>query len=266
MSPSGVPVRTASAAFALPLEGLRLLGRERSLWKWAAVPFALCLAALVLTVLALVEWADVLWVLCTGWLPALAVDAWYEWLWLGPLKLLLGLVGAVLFVGACGVALVAAWLAAGVLAAPFHDVLSRRVEALVTGGLLDRSAPGLAGALREGGRAVLEELRRLVFFLGVQALIAFLGFAIPGAQVLVPPAMLLFTVLFLPLDYASYTLDRRRVGFAGKRRWVMAHRSAMLGFGLAAFLTFLVPGLNFAAMPVLVVSGTLLALRTPLPD
>lgn len=265
MSASGAPLRAASGAFALPLEGLRLLGRERSLWKWAAVPFALCLVALVLGVLALVQWADVLWALCAGWLPSPAVDVWYEWVWLGPLKLLLGLVGVVLFVGACGVALVAAWLVAGVAAAPFHDVLSRRVEALVTGDVIDRSAPGLAGALREGGRAVLQELRRLVFFLGVQALIVFLGFAIPGAQVLVPPAMLLFTVLFLPLDYASYTLDRRRVAFAGKRRWVLANRGAMLGFGLAAFLTFLVPGLNFVAMPVLVVAGTLLALRTPLP-
>jgi uncharacterized protein involved in cysteine biosynthesis len=40
----------------------------------------------------------------------------------------------------------------------------------------------------------------------------------------------------------------------------------MVGFGVAAFATFAIPGLNFLAMPVLVVSGTLLALRTPLPE
>ena len=35
----------------------------------------------------------------------------------------------------------------------------------------------------------------------------------------------------------------------------------MVGFGAAAFASFAVPGLNFLAMPVLVVAGTLLALR-----
>ena len=37
----------------------------------------------------------------------------------------------------------------------------------------------------------------------------------------------------------------------------------MLGYGSAAFLTCLIPGLNLLAMPVLVVGGTLLALRHP---
>ena len=51
------------------------------------------------------------------------------------------------------------------------------------------------------------------------------------------------------------------VVFAERRRWLWRRRSATLGFGLAAFLTCLVPGLNFLAMPVLVVAGTLLVLR-----
>jgi uncharacterized protein involved in cysteine biosynthesis len=75
--------------------------------------------------------------------------------------------------------------------------------------------------------------------------------------------MVIVTLLFLPLDYASYTLDRRRVRFRDKRRWILGHGPAMLGFGAGAFLTLLVPGLNFLAMPGLVVSGTLLALRYP---
>jgi len=37
----------------------------------------------------------------------------------------------------------------------------------------------------------------------------------------------------------------------------------MAGFGSGAYLAFLVPGLNFLAMPLLVVTGTLLALRYP---
>ena len=133
----------------------------------------------------------------------------------------------------------------------------------MTGRVEEVGDGGLAGVLREAGRAVLEELRRAVFFLGVQAAILAGGILVPGGQLVAPAAMTGFAIWFLPLDYASYALDRRRVPFAERRRWVVAHRNPMLGFGGAAFLTFLVPGLNFLAMPWLVVSGTLLALRSP---
>ena len=69
--------------------------------------------------------------------------------------------------------------------------------------------------------------------------------------------------LALPLDYASYTLDRRRLTFAEKRQWVFERIPTMVGFGSGAFLVCLVPGFNFVAMPVLVVSGTLLCLAQP---
>ena len=39
----------------------------------------------------------------------------------------------------------------------------------------------------------------------------------------------------------------------------------MAGFGLAAFGSCLVPGLNFLMVPVFVTGGTLLALRYPTP-
>ena len=68
-------------------------------------------------------------------------------------------------------------------------------------------------------------------------------------------------VFFLPLDYASYALDRRRLSCREKRLWLMANKPAVVGFGVAAFLTCLVPGLNFVAMPLLVAGGTLLAVR-----
>ena len=45
------------------------------------------------------------------------------------------------------------------------------------------------------------------------------------------PAILAFTIFFLPLDYASYTLDRRRLGFRDKRRWLLANKGATVGFG-----------------------------------
>jgi uncharacterized protein involved in cysteine biosynthesis len=246
------------------VEGLGFLRRERSLWKLASVPFLLCAVALLGTLSGVALSAGELHAFSSGWLPTLEADAWYTWLWVGPGRVLLWLAGMLLFAGLVGVMLVVALLVANLLASPFLDALSRRVEALVTGRAEESPDEGWLAPLREGGRAALEEARRTGFFVAVQLGLFLVGL-LPGGQLVAAPAMVLVAVLFLPLDYASYTLDRRRLPFREKRRWVLARIPLMLGYGGAAFLTCLVPGLNLLAMPVLVVGGTLLALRHP-PD
>lgn len=251
------PPASLLAGLRLPGEALGLLWRERSLWPWAGVPFLLSLAAFAAAVsLVAAHTAEIhAWV--TDWLPVLGAERWYEWVWIGPLKLLWAALGALFFLAVAGVALVGAYLLASLLASPFHDLLSRRVEQIVTGTVREESR----GLVRDALRALGQELRRLVFYLALTLPLLAAGLLLPGAQILTAPALLAFTVLFLPLDYSSYTLDRRGVSFAEKRRWLVAHARPVAGFGSAAFLTCLVPGLNFVAMPILVVAGTLLALR-----
>jgi CysZ protein len=226
------------------------------------VPLLLCAVALLATFAGVVTHAGELYAFASGWLPSLEADAWYAWLWVAPARLVLWLVGLLLFAGLAGVIMVAALLIANLLASPFLDALARRVEALVTGETVEDTAEGWLAPVREGGRAALEELRRMGFFVAVQLGLLLVGL-LPGGQVVAAPAMVLVAVLFLPLDYASYTLDRRRVPFREKRRWILARIPLMLGYGSAAFMTCLIPGLNLLAMPVLVVGGTLLALRHP---
>lgn len=259
-SPGRGDVSEALRSFLLPLAGLRLLARERSLRRLALVPLLLSLVALAAAGGALVAFAGEIHAWAASWFPPLAAGEWYTWLWVGPLRLLAWLAAKLLFVAVAAVALVATLLVAGVAAAPFHDELSRRVERLVTGAVHDEAEPGLSGVLRDGGRALRQELLRLLYFAGVWAALLSLGVLVPGGQLVAPVLGMLFTLLFLPLDYASYTLDRRRLSFAAKRRWVRGHLGASLGFGGAAFLLSAVPGLNALAMPVLVVAGTLLAL------
>ena len=221
----------------------------------------LSLAAFAAAIAFVVSYAGEIHAGVTGWMPTIEAAHGYAWLWVGPAQLAFAVIGALLFLVVAGACLVAAYFVAGLLASPFHDALSLRVERIVTGTGVDDTGSGLLGVLREGGRALREELRRVAFYLSVIGTLAGLGFLIPGAHVVTGPLILGFTILFLPLDYASYALDRRRLSFAGKRRWVGSDVPVMLGFGSAAFLTHLVPGLNFVAMPVLVVGGTLLVLR-----
>jgi CysZ protein len=113
------------------------------------------------------------------------------------------------------------------------------------------------------GRSLASEAQRLLFLAGGWALLFFLGVVIPGGQLVTAPLTVAFTVAFLPLEYTGHVLDRRRISFRERRAWLGSQRPRMLGFGLAAFLTLMVPGLNFLVLPALVVAGTLLAVRYP---
>ena len=112
--------------------------------------------------------------------------------------------------------------------------------------------------LKQRGELVTrEELRRSVFFLLLQGTIVVVALVVPGGQVVAAPALVLVTMLFLPLSYAAYTLDRRAVPFATRRRWVVEQAPRMLGYGGTAFLAFLIPGVNFLFLPVLEPEHTL---------
>jgi len=252
---------TLLSGFRLPFEALGVLRRERRLWPLALLPVLLSLAAFGVSIGLVAANAAEIYGWATDWLPSLSAEHWYEWIWVGPARVALAALGAGLFLGLVGACLVATYLVASVLASPIHDALAARVEQILTGAVVEEGAGGVRALMREGARSMREELKRTLFFLGLSLPLIAVGLLVPGAQLVTGPTLLGITILFLPLDYSSYTLDRRRVSFEAKRRWLFAHRSVMLGFGGAAFMTFSIPGLNFLAMPVLVVAGTLLALR-----
>ncbi len=247
--------------FQLPLEGGRLLLSEKRLWALAAAPIGFSLLAFAAAASLLVAYAGDLYAWATLWMPTPEAASWVAWLWVGPAKAALAILGALIFALVAGFGLLVSFLAANVLASPFLDVLASRVELIVTGAVEEDAATGLIGTGADALRSLLEELRRVIFFLVVVGSLVLLGFLIPGAHLLTGPSIVVFAIFFLPLDYASYTLDRRRYSFRQKRIWLMTNKPAAVGFGGAAFLICWIPGLNFLAMPLLVAGGTLLAIR-----
>ena len=64
----------------------------------------------------------------TAWMPLLEVDRWYQWIWLGPAKAALALVGWLMFLAVAAFAFVLAMLAANLVSSPLLDLLAQRVE------------------------------------------------------------------------------------------------------------------------------------------
>jgi CysZ protein len=240
---------------------LGLLRRERSLWPYCALPFALNLLLFGTALAVFTSYYPTLTDSISSVLTLSDPEAWYEWLWVGPVRALAWLVRWLLIAVVAFIVYLLFTVVGSVIAAPFLEILSQRVERLCTGQVVEAKA----GMARASLRAVVEDAKRTCFFLAGQLLILFLGL-VPGLQPVAALGALLFTALFLPLDYTSYLLDRRGVRFRSKRAWLWQNRRPMLGFGLAGLVTFLIPGLNFVCLPLLVTAGTTLALELPPPD
>jgi CysZ protein len=258
-------VRGVVGGVRLLFSGMRLLFSQPRLWALASVPLALSMVAVFGAGFAIHSNAGAIHEFLTAWLPAFEVTAWYTWIWMGPARLIAWLMGGLLFAMFVAASLLLSLLVSNVLSAPFLDALSLRTEAIESGEALPESDGGLRALLSETRRSMANELQRALFFIGVWLLIALGGVLIPGGAILAPPLLMAFTAIFLPLDYAGYSLDRRHVSFAGRRNWIRANLATMIGFGGAALAISLVPGLNFLLLPTLVIAGTLLALRCP-PD
>jgi CysZ protein len=236
-----------------------MLRHERALWPWALVPFVLNLVAFGLAAAAFWANLDALAGPLQRFLAVPTPEHWYGYLLAAPLWLLASLVKLVLVV-AFGVALYFAFTAiGGVIAAPFLDVLSERVEELARG-RLPPQAPGLAALARRSLRSVFEEGKRVGFLLALQAVLLLVGL-VPGLQPFAAAASLAVAVLFLPLVYTGFALDRRGIRFADRRRWVFAHPLESAAFGGFALALFVVPGLSFFCLPWLVTAGTLFVLE-----
>jgi len=256
----GRTIRAVLRGGAAVFSAVPFLWRRPRLWLLCAAP---ALTAAVVFSLATAAFFAYAFDPLTGWLTSsFAVDppaAWYQWLWVGPAQALFWLVRALVLLSFLAVLYPLFLVSGGVLAAPFLDALSRRVEAIESVELSELGE-GAGGILWSMG----QELRRVAFLFAGTLTIAMLGW-IPGAQL---PALLagaLFTALFLPLEYTGFFLDRRAVTFRERRAWLWQHRAVMLGFGGLALATFLVPVLNFLCLPLLVTAGTRLGLSLDPP-
>jgi CysZ protein len=237
----------------------RLLRRERSLWPWIALPFVLNVLAFAAAALLFFEHLGALATPLERWLEVPAPGHWWGYLLAGPLWLLAWAVRALLIAG-FGVALYFGFTLLGaVIAAPFLDGLSERVERLA-GGAPCEARRGAGAGLRRALRATVAEGQRFAFFLGVGALLFAVGL-VPGAQPFAAGIGVGFAALFMPLAYTGFALDRREVPFAARRRWITSHSFEMLSFGGFALALYSVPGLSFLCLPWLVAAGTLLVLE-----
>ena len=225
--------------------GFSMLLRHPGLWIWAIIPFLLNVV-----LFGLLLWGG--WHFGGGWIERhmFAETAWWwdalGWILAVLLWLVMLLAVVFLFVPL-----------ASLLAAPFNDILSEKVEIILTGASVDESF-----SIRSLMRAVAVGLRttiRLTLTTFALLLLVFPLNFIPGIGSLMATFLsTAITIRFLSLEYTSYSMDRRYYDYAHRSGFLRRNRARTIGLGAMAFLLMMVPVLNALFIPVSAVAGTLL--------
>ncbi len=198
------------------LRGAAFVSDHPRLWTWILVP--LLVNAVICSALILLGWEL---------LAPLAPDfAGQDWGWFDGVRVVLAPALRVLVLALTVLASLAVTLmAAGVVNAPFYDVLSEKVESAV----LRRDPPprGLPALLPDALAALLAALLLALREAAFLSLFFLLSFTLVGA--------LLFAVAgfwFAGFALADVTLARKRYRIRERMAWARRHRGLVLGLGL----------------------------------
>lgn len=225
--------------------GFAFLKQHPRLWKYVVAPALVTLLLLVAIVAAALHAADSLVTWLAGHLPSFLVDIGTWLLWLVVLAALV--VGALLvFVSV-----------AGMVAGPFNELLSERVEQELTGTPAPRFS--LAAFARGAAVGIAHSLRRLAVALITAGLVFALGF-IPVVGT-IAALVIGFWLAARSTAYDCYdaVLARRELPYRDKLAYLRSHRSRTLGLGATVAAMLLVPGLNLLALGIGAIGATLAA-------
>ena len=230
--------------------GVGMLGKGFGTWRTA--PRVMLLGAIPALIVAVVYIAGLTLLLLN--LPAITdnltrfADEW-EPVLQGLLRGLFALAFLVVFAFFWVYTYTALTLAVG---DPFYERIWRNVEAQ----LGDAPVEPEIGFWRSFGRAILDFLRLFVPTLLLGVLVFAIGFVPLVGGVIAVVLGAFIGGWFLAVETTGLAFDARGFSQRERRRMLRSRRALTLGFGVASYLLFLVPGLTVFAMPAAVAGAT----------
>ena len=228
---------SAINGFFLPFAGLRLIFSP-GLRRFVMIPLLLN----VLIFAALAYFGGIYFEsFMDRWLPS---HSWLEFLrWI--LWLLFAIAYALaLFYGFT--------MIANLIASPFNGILAAKIEERLTG-----SQPAAAdeSVMKAVPSAVAGELNKILYLIS-RAIPMLLLFLIPGINILVTVAWVVFGFWFLAIEYGDYPMGNHAIRPKAQRVHLRQRRFKSLAFGAGVTVMMLIPVLQFAAMPAAVAGAT----------
>lgn len=241
-----------------PLRGLGLLRRSPRLWTFLILPIFvnIVVGALIYVGLLLPAWSGLdgaaLWLdqWVSGWIAQLPA-------WMGVLEgFILGVAWVVKILLTLALLLLTGFLLlqfGTLIGSPWYGQLSEAVE---------RSRLGYAtvievGIVRDLGRAILFELKKLLLWGAIAFLLLLLGFTPGVGPLIISVGWFSLTALITCLDFLDGPSERRRYKFRRKLTLIFQALPASASFSVVCCFLITIPFLNLLTIPLCVVSGTL---------
>lgn len=144
-----------------------------------------------------------------------------------------------------------------VVGQPFYERLWRQVESQL-GGVPEAADPGF---WRSVGRGIGDGLRMLVPTAFIAVGLLALGFVPLVGTVLAAVLGAFVGGWFLAVELTGLAFDARGRTLRQRRETLRGRRALTLGFGVATYLLFLIPGVAVVMMPAAVAGSTMLTRR-----
>jgi|HigsolmetaAR202D_1030399.scaffolds.fasta_scaffold00313_30 Uncharacterized protein involved in cysteine biosynthesis len=240
------------AALSYPWQALTLLARTRRLWQYVLFPLLLNIVVGILLYIGLLYsgWQAIDRIVA-DWAAWGVVIAWF----LRVLLIVLLLIGTGFILVRFGVT----------LGSPWYSKLSAELEGLRTGQPVIDQPFSWKIMLRDIGRAIGYELKKLLLLIGI-GLPSLLLNLVPGfGQILATVVSIALGSLISCLDFFDGALERRLLKFRQKLKVIWKTLPASAGFGLICFLLVSIPIVNFFTIPICVAAGTLFVCDNALP-
>jgi CysZ protein len=144
-----------------------------------------------------------------------------------------------------------------VLGAPWYTQLSAELELLRGGRPMLAQGTGLAEAVRDLGRALAFEFRKLLLVVAIGALLLLLNLIPVAGQLLASAGWIALGATIACLDFFDYPLERRLLSFRAKLGVIRHSLPGSAGFGLVCLGLVSIPFVNLLSIPLCVAAGTL---------
>lgn len=250
------------AGATYPFRALIFLVQNPKLWQYIVIPIVVNFITGILLYFGLLfpglNQIDALVQSLSGWIQGLIANLPP---WVGVLALVAVVIGWLLrLVLVAGLLILIGLLVlqiGSILGAPWYGQLSEQIEKLRTG-QLPPVAEGISALLRDIWRALMFEIKKLLFAGGFGILLFLLNFFIPiGGTVVATIIGVGVAATLVCLDFFDGPLERRRLSFRQKLKIVFGHLPASGSFALVCLLLISVPVFNLLVIPICVASGTL---------
>ena len=262
------PLKEAIGGFGLvagatyPLRAVALWSRSPGLLTYVWVPVLVNavtgialyvglllpgLAKIEAVAIGLRQWMQNLLANLPAWLSYLSITA-----------VLLGWLLRVVLVGGLLVAIGLLLVQFGtILGAPWYGQLSEKIEEMRTG-QLPTPHTGVGAMLVDIWRALMFEVKKLAFALGIGLILLLVNFLLPliGTAIASIGGVAVAATLVC-LDFLDGPLERRRLKFRTKLGMIFRCFPASGTFALVCLTLISVPVLNLLAVPLCVTAGTL---------